>query len=179
MCKKPLPAILVVCLSFLGTGALADPAYKARDIIQHFAPKAELGPSRGLCIGHEGECGGQGPPASVTPPTAAFDLVVTFDYDSDTLTRDARENLDEFAKALKDPQLAATSFRVEGHTDARGSDRYNLSLSERRAASVVRYLTEIGIEPGRLKPRGYGKTQPRTPDPNDASNRRVETVRVQ
>jgi len=175
MHKNLLPTVLVVLLSLLSTGARADPAYRASDIIQHFAPKPNLGPSRGLCIGHEGECGGQAMPASVTPSPTAFDLVITFDYNSDTLTNDARENLNEFAKALKAAELAATSFRIEGHTDARGSDRYNLSLSERRAASVVRYLTDLGVEPSRLEPRGFGKTQPRTPDPYDASNRRVET----
>ena len=53
---------------------------------------------------------------------------------------DPRVNLDEFAKALKDPRLAQGKFAVEGHTDARGSDRYNLVLSQKRAGAVVKQL---------------------------------------
>lgn len=170
MHKNLLPTVLVVLFPLLSTGALADPAYRASDIIQHFAPKPNLGQPRGLCVGDESVCN-----AGSMSRAEAFDLVVTFDYNSDTLTKEARENLDEFAKALKAPQLATRSFRVEGHTDARGSDRYNMSLSERRAASVVRYLTDMGVESSRLTSRGLGKTQPRVPDPYDASNRRVET----
>jgi OmpA-OmpF porin, OOP family len=164
---------IVAGLMSLGGQALADPAYKASDIIKHFAPKPELGQTRGLCIGTEGECNGA-VAAKPARPLEAFDLVVTFDYNSDTLTRAARENLNEFSKALKDPQLATSSFLVEGHTDAKGPESYNLTLSERRANAVVRYLTEKGVT-ANLESRGLGKTRPRTADPFEAANRRVET----
>jgi OOP family OmpA-OmpF porin len=155
--------------------AFADPAYKASDIVQHFAAKPGLGQTRGLCIGTEGECNGQATNAKPARPIEAFDLVVTFDYDSDVLTKAARENLDEFSKALKDPQLASSAFMVEGHTDATGTEVYNMGLSERRAAAVIRYLSEKGIDTSKLEARGYGKTKPRVRDPYDPTNRRVET----
>jgi OOP family OmpA-OmpF porin len=67
--------------------------------------------------------------------------------------------------------------RVDGHTDARGSDAYNLKLSERRAASVRNFFIAEGIEPGRLESRGFGESQPAAPNDtpeNMQLNRRVE-----
>src|SRR5687767_2066204 len=74
MCKKALPTVLVGLSWLLSQAALADPAYKATDIIQHFAPNAGLGQSRGLCIGHEGECNGAAMEGIRHPP-AGFDLI--------------------------------------------------------------------------------------------------------
>jgi outer membrane protein OmpA-like peptidoglycan-associated protein len=152
-------------------------SYKADDIIKHFGGgKPNLGVSRGLCVGTEAECSKAG---HVVKPAAAFDLVVRFKYNSDVLEPDAKSNLDEFAKALKDPQLAASSFLVEGHTDARGSADYNLNLSERRAKAVVSYLSERGVDTAKLLPRGFGQTKPIVADPYSGDNRRVETrIRV-
>jgi outer membrane protein OmpA-like peptidoglycan-associated protein len=166
--------------------AVAEPAYKASDIVKHFAP-GQLGATRGICIGTERECAAgsagataaspmdQATAAKAVPPAAGFDLVVTFDYNSDVLTGQARENLDEFYKALTDSQLGERSFVVEGHTDAKGPESYNLTLSQRRANAVVRYLAEKGVSTAKLEPRGLGKSKPRTQDPFDAANRRVET----
>lgn len=173
---------LAACAAFLasaGQTALADPAYKAEDIVKHFAPAPDLGTTRGLCIGTESECA-----KSVAPPkptaNAAFDLVVNFDYNSDALSSAAQQNLDEFAKALRDARLSSASFLVEGHTDGKGSDGYNLSLSERRANAVVRYLADKGVDVKKLAAKGYGKLKPRATDPLDPTNRRVETrLRVQ
>ncbi|MBN9446240.1 MAG: OmpA family protein [Bosea sp.] len=152
-------------------------SYKADDIIKHFGGgKPNLGVSRGLCVGTEAECSKAG---HVVKPAAAFDLVVRFKYNSDVLEPDAKSNLDEFVKALKDPQLAASSFLVEGHTDARGSADYNLNLSERRAKAVVSYLSERGVDTAKLLPRGFGQTKPIVADPYSGDNRRVETrIRV-
>ena len=149
--------------------------YKAGDIVNHFQPAMpQVSATRGLCIGTEVDCSKAGQvvkPAAV----AAFDLVVRFKYNSDVLEPDARVNLDEFAKALKTPQLSAAKFLVEGHTDAAGNPDYNLNLSERRAASVVRYLGENGVAASKLLARGYGQTKPVVPDPFSGDNRRVET----
>jgi outer membrane protein OmpA-like peptidoglycan-associated protein len=169
--RKTLILSALVSVGLLqGTAAWADPAYRASDIVKRFAP-ANLGSTRGLCIGTEADCAA--PKATATE--ASFDLLVNFDYDSDILTGDARRNLDEFAKALKDPRLKAASFVVEGHTDGKGSDAYNLSLSDRRAKAVVSYLAEQGVDTSKIVPRGFGKAKPRTNDPFDAMNRRVET----
>lgn len=155
----------------------AQASYKAEDIVKHFgagsAPAAPaLGVTRGLCIGTEAECGRAG---HVVKPPSAFDLVVKFKYNSDVLEPEAKLNLDEFAKALKNPQLAKSSFLVEGHTDAAGTPNYNLDLSERRAKSVVDYLNAQGIDTSRLLARGYGQTKPLVADRFSGENRRVET----
>jgi outer membrane protein OmpA-like peptidoglycan-associated protein len=67
---------------------------------------------------------------------------------------------------------------IQGHTDSKGSDSYNLSLSDRRAASVVAYLVQnLGIDPSRLTSKGYGEGMPIATNDTDAGralNRRVE-----
>ncbi len=52
------------------------------------------------------------------------------------------------------------NVKVESHADARGSDKYNMELSKRRAASTVNYLVENGIDKGRLTSEGYGESRP-------------------
>lgn len=168
--------VLVIGLSPWACGpALAQASYKAEDIVKHFgaaAPAPALGATRGLCVGTEAECNRAG--HAVKPP-GAFDLIVKFKYNSDVLEPEAKLNLDEFAKALKNPQLAKSSFLVEGHTDASGTPNYNLDLSQRRARSVVRYLNEQGVDTSKLLARGYGQTKPLVADPFSGDNRRVET----
>ena len=166
-------AVLTASLLALPGAALADPAFKASDIVSHFAPSLNLGASRSVCIGSESECAKTAP---VAPAAASgFDLVVNFEYNSDTLTRQARSNLDEFAKALKDPRLSPAAFVVEGHTDGMGSDEFNLELSIRRAKSVVAYLEGHGVSAEKLEAKGYGKQKLLVPDPAAKQNRRVET----
>jgi outer membrane protein OmpA-like peptidoglycan-associated protein len=67
---------------------------------------------------------------------------------------------------------------IQGHTDSKGSDSYNLALSDRRAAAVVAYLvTNLGVDPSRLTSRGYGEGMPIATNDTDAGralNRRVE-----
>lgn len=166
--------LLTGCLTLSCGIALADPAYKATDIVNHFAKQqVELGAKRGLCIGTEAQCREQ--KEQQVNALESFDLVINFNYNSDDLTPDARRNLDEFARALKDPRLARASFMVEGHTDGAGSDEFNLALSERRANAVVRYLAAKGIESARIVSKGYGEAKPKVPDPLNPANRRVET----
>ena len=135
-------AIAVGLLSAAALPASADPAYKAIDIIQHFAPATptNLGTGRGLCIGTERECAspatGQATAAKPARPLEGFDLVVTFDHNSDILTKKARENLDEFSKALNDPQLAASAFMTGFSScarDQRAATR--LSFGHRRGGT--------------------------------------------
>lgn len=141
--------------------------YSANDIINHFAESANLGQSRGLCIGTASECGA---PERPKP----FDLHVQFELGSADLTVAAREKLDTFASAAKDPKLARAKFFIDGHTDGRGDENSNQSLSQRRAASVVRYLEARGVDTTKLIPRGYGESKPLTDDVFDDANRRVE-----
>ncbi|TGE01273.1 OmpA family protein [Methylobacterium nonmethylotrophicum] len=165
-----IAALEVVAMSGM---AQAGPAYTADDIVKHFATadQPDLGRTRGLCVGTHSECNAG---VAARKPAAAFDLVVNFDYNSDQLTPAARANLDEFAKALRDARLKSASFVVEGHTDGRGGDDFNLGLSSRRANAVVKYLSGRGVEAGHLSAKGYGKARPLASDPLDPANRRVE-----
>jgi outer membrane protein OmpA-like peptidoglycan-associated protein len=83
--------------------------------------------------------------------------------------------LEEVAAVIK--LKAEIKVRVEGHTDDKGNDKRNQSLSERRAASVVKFLVEQGVEEERLMAEGKGETVPiadnKTAD-GRAQNRRVE-----
>ena len=66
---------------------------------------------------------------------------------------------------------------MHGHTDNRGARAYNQRLSEERAASVLRYLIEHGVEKERLESRGFGPDEPKTTNDTEegrATNRRVE-----
>ena len=149
--------------------AHADPAYKSSTVADFFA-KVALAATRGICFGTAADC-----PAPVSGAAAKFDLLINFEFDSDKLTPAAKENLDQFARALQDPRLKGQKFEVDGHTDATGAELYNLGLSERRATSVVAYLAEKGLDPHTLAARGFGMSQPRVTDPFSAENRRVET----
>ncbi len=104
--------------------------------------------------------------------TATFKSDMFFDYDSSSLKPGAYTELDRVANVLsKYPQ---TTIRVEGHTDARGSDQYNQQLSERRANAVKNALTQRGIDSRRIEAVGYGESQ--LISSSDAMNRRVNIV---
>ncbi len=175
---------LIAFVALTGVSVLASftPAgsqtYKADDIVKHFGPAAAAPKpvaTRGLCVGTEAECAKAGHAVEVAKPPSAFDLVVKFKYNSDVLEPDAKLNLDEFAKALKTPQLSSQTFMVEGHTDAAGTPGYNLNLSQRRAQAVVRYLSDHGVNTAKLVAKGYGQSRPVVTDPLSGDNRRVET----
>ncbi|HLU65873.1 MAG TPA: OmpA family protein [Kofleriaceae bacterium] len=90
--------------------------------------------------------------------------------------RRSRPLLDNVAQVLKaHPEIK--KVRVEGHTDDRGADEFNQSLSQKRAEYVVQYLIGKGIEPERLEPVGYGESKPvgdNSTAAGRAANRRVE-----
>ena len=161
--------------------AHADPAYSANQVVDIFVKQkaalaaAKEGKTRSICIGTAEDCKKQDAAQATPPPVAAFDLLVTFEFDSDKLTSAAKDNLDQFAKALKDPRLHGEKFEIDGHTDAIGPELYNYGLSERRANAVVSYLAAQGLDPSVLKAKGFGKTKPRVSDPFSPENRRVET----
>jgi outer membrane protein OmpA-like peptidoglycan-associated protein len=105
----------------------------------------------------------------------ALSLPVHFGFDSAKVESSARPQLDALAAGIK--LLPSTQkVVVEGHTDAVGSDTYNLQLSQRRAAAVKDYLVSVhGIDATRLKDVGYGEYRPiEGADPVSAENRRVQ-----
>jgi OmpA-OmpF porin, OOP family len=116
----------------------------------------------------------QEPAPAEEPGAVAFH--VNFAFDSAMLPDSARSMIDMIAQLMK--ESPDVKVRVEGHTDAVGSVNYNVSLSERRALSVGEYLAKQGVEPSRLILVGKGMAEPLTRNPYDATNRRVQFVRV-
>lgn len=84
---------------------------------------------------------------------------VFYEFDKAGLTPESTAALDRLTNMLKEnPNV---TIELAAHCDYRGNDDYNLRLSQRRAESVVRYLTEHGIEAERLTAKGYGETMPK------------------
>jgi outer membrane protein OmpA-like peptidoglycan-associated protein len=109
----------------------------------------------------------------------AIDLEVLFEFDSSRLSGDGRDVLDALGGALGSKELAdVRRVTLEGHTDAKGSDAYNNSLSLLRAQSARQYLIQkFRIPQERLQAVGKGKSEPADPrDPLSAANRRVRVV---
>ncbi|MCC7134559.1 MAG: OmpA family protein, partial [Gemmatimonadales bacterium] len=93
---------------------------------------------------------------------------------SDRLRPESTRVLTDLVEALRRADSLAVT--IEGHTDAQGDDAYNLKLSERRAAAVVKYLTDQGIAANRLRSVGKGETEPVAS--NDTAEGRKENRRV-
>lgn len=84
---------------------------------------------------------------------------VLFDFDKSTLRPTAREELDPLANNLRGDSTLR-SIQITGHTDPIGTERYNLALSERRAAAVMQYLVAAGLPADKMTATGVGKTEP-------------------
>ena len=101
---------------------------------------------------------------------------IYFDYDIAEIRADARRTLRANAEAI----LARTDWPriiVEGHTDDRGSDEYNLALGQRRSTAAMRYLADLGVPRDRFLIVSFGESSPAVSGPGEAAwqwNRRVE-----
>lgn len=96
--------------------------------------------------------------ASINKPNIVENIF--YDFDKATLRPEAKEALNEVVQMLRDnPNI---TIEMASHTDRKGSDEYNIALSERRAKSVVDYLIECGIPADRLQYQGYGESRPKT-----------------
>jgi peptidoglycan-associated lipoprotein len=99
---------------------------------------------------------------------------IRFEFNESSLTPDARSTLERIADCLKKQNARLT---LEGHADERGTEEYNLQLSNRRADAVKRYLVTLGVTARNLETVGYGETRPAENASNEdawAANRRVE-----
>jgi len=121
-----------------------------------------------------------GSDAKAKPAAGKASLLITFATESSELTGESQAVLDALARALQSDALAGFSFRVEGHSDARGDAAHNLNLSQQRAESVAAYLVKAhGILSERLKAVGMGSSEPLNTARIDApENRRVTIVTV-
>lgn len=104
---------------------------------------------------------------------------VYFDFDKATIKSSEESKLQDIATFLK--STPADCLVVEGNCDERGTEKYNLSLGERRALAAREFLANLGIDPGRVKTVTYGASKPVDPDHNEASwkkNRRDDFVLI-
>ncbi|HUQ82543.1 MAG TPA: OmpA family protein [Gemmatimonadaceae bacterium] len=112
---------------------------------------------------------------AVAAARAALTATIYFDYDRSDITDESRAKLDAKVPILS--QNAAVRIRIAGHTDSRGSDEYNLALGQRRAAAAKRYLTDRGIDGGRIEIVSFGEERGTCSDDSDSCwsrNRRDE-----
>lgn len=104
-----------------------------------------------------------------------FNSNILFGFDKADLSAEAKGNLDKLVTVLN--TYADTNIELQGHTDSRGSENYNQTLSEKRATIVSAYLAEKDIKVDRVTIMGFGETLPKYDNETEegrAQNRRVE-----
>ena len=100
---------------------------------------------------------------------------INFATNSAEIDTSSNSLLSELIEVAK--QCPEARIEIGGHTDSRGSDEYNLNLSQARASSVMSYLINNGVEASRLSAVGYGETNPIADNESEAGlakNRRIE-----
>ena len=159
----------------LSTGAQqpVDAAVQAKEL--GFVNTLRNRKTRSLSIGERQEI------AELAATKPKIDLEIRFDYNSAAIRKSSMPAVQELGKALSNASLKGSTFVVAGHTDAIGSEAFNQDLSERRADTIKKYLTEkYGLNGSDLVTVGYGKTQPKDPNaPMDPINRRVQVVNME
>jgi len=144
---------LIVCIFI---AALASSvACSKKQTAPNYAPTADTEPEL-----QETDLGA-GDFRAIDPSDSALKAIFTnihFNYDQFSLTPQARAILDGVAEWLKNNPKKL--LLVEGHCDERGTNEYNLALGDRRANSAKTYLTQLGIEAGRIYTLSYGEERP-------------------
>jgi len=172
---------ITLCIALLvGGPTQAGGIPDSEDIASKLAAPKSTAKTRGLVLGPEKSRGIRLADGPQDAP-ASIDLDINFEFDSASLTASGMVLVGNLGRALKDdPRLTGKRFRIEGHTDAKGSDAYNQSLSERRASAVRRELmASYGLDGSKLESIGYGKAQllDRT-NPESGVNRRVRITNL-
>ena len=157
----------------LSTGPQVDTAAQAKEA--SFVDKLRNRKTRSLSLGEREEI------AEIAATKPKIDLEIRFDYNSADISKSSMPAVQELGKALSDASLKGSTFVVAGHTDAVGGETYNQDLSERRADTIKKYLTEkYGLNGANLVTVGYGKTKPKDANaPMDPANRRVQVVNME
>jgi OOP family OmpA-OmpF porin len=192
---KTLAALVTLGVFTLATSAFAQEVKSLRgkpsrdQILEALTPNAApANPSfrtRGLSVGNPDAA--KSAPAAAEPAAQAaapsqaraLDLEIKFEFNSDQLTGDGKDVLDQLGEALKSDALAgAKSIVLEGHADAKGSPAYNRVLSLKRAQSAKNFIaSKHGIPEAKLKAVGKGSSEPLDPkNPEDPVNRRVRVI---
>lgn len=108
---------------------------------------------------------------------------IYFEFDKSNITQQGAFELNKLVQIMQNnPNMRV---KIESHTDSKGSDEYNLKLSDRRAKTTMQYIVSKGIAANRLEARGYGESQPKLDcgenctDEQNAINRRSEFIILQ
>ena len=104
-----------------------------------------------------------------------FSSNVLFAFDKSNLSEDAKTNLNKLVTVLN--SYADTNIEVQGHTDSKGSEAYNQTLSEQRASAASGYLANKGISSSRISIKGFGETAPKYG--NESATGRTQNRRVE
>jgi peptidoglycan-associated lipoprotein len=176
MKRSHLSLVLVMLLAFVAGGcakqvAQQDEAPSQEAPVVSTMPSQDVSGFRDQAVGDDGAA------------TTAFGSEQTipqlrrihFDFDQFTLSADAREILAGNAAYLR--ANSGQRIVIEGHTDERGSDEYNLALGERRARAALNYLVSLGIAADRLSILSYGEERPLVAGRDESAwsqNRRAE-----
>ncbi len=149
-----------------------DPAVQARE--NGIVDRLRNRKTRSLSLGEREQI------AELAAAKPKIDLDIQFDYNSAKISQASLSAVQELGKALSNPALKGSTFVVAGHTDAIGGEAFNQDLSERRADTIKRYLTDkYGIAGADLVTVGYGKTKLKDPSaPTSPVNRRVQVVNL-
>lgn len=122
------------------------------------------------------------PIETIVTPEAVTLKEINFEFDKSNITREGAFELDKLVQVMnKYPEMV---IMVKGHTDNRGSDAYNMNLSDRRARSAVQYVISKGIAKSRISGKGYGESEPKVAcgenctEEQHAQNRRSEFLIV-
>jgi outer membrane protein OmpA-like peptidoglycan-associated protein len=150
---------------------------------------------RQMCIRDRGNifqvAKSKGPIARVDAPLQPIDVIVTpteiilkpiyFEFDKSNITQEGAFELDKLVQVMKNNDKLV--IFAKSHTDKRGSDDYNLTLSERRAQATVQYVISKGIPAERISGKGFGETEPKVAcdkctEEEHSQNRRSEFLIV-
>lgn len=130
--------------------------------------------------GPSGLAGPAGPAGPTGAAGAAAQFVtfrdILFDYDKSNVRASERDKINDIvAHARQNPQA---SFRLDGHADPRGNDRYNLALSDRRVKAVRDALVAGGVAAGRISTGAFGEKQLKCSEQNEECWQRDRRVEV-
>ncbi len=122
------------------------------------------------------------PIEKIITPTSVVLSDIYFEYNKSNITKEGAFELDKLVDAMKKyPDMV---IFVKAHTDNRGSDKYNMDLSDRRAKSTVQYILSKGVNKANISGKGYGESEPKVDckdactEEQHAQNRRSEFLIV-
>lgn len=184
------PARPLVLYSVEYSMDLKNPAGETRNLcVDQYGTVSEFCSDFGMAgavgpMGPAGPMGAQGPAGPMGTQAAAAEVKhwasfknILFDYDQSAVRSDETSKVADIAAYLKQNPTARVG--IDGHTDPRGTDAYNQSLSERRVNAISEALVTAGVATGRIQSGAYGESQLKCHEATEAcwqSDRRVEVL---